>query len=158
MGYSIGLKTNSEKQAEDIINFINENKLNPLNLKWYTGKNLAYINDEEYVGIGYSLLDDFENNYFFTIIFHLAIKFGLTEEFNEKKYVLINYDDEETYVLGYTNPFKEEDSRYYSFVKIREDGIKNYKEYGAMHKLLGLGFSTKQKSMLLDLINTIKNK
>ena len=77
----------------------------------------------------------FENNYFFTIIFHLAIKFGLTEEFNEKKYVLINYDDEETYVLGYTNPFKEEDSRYYSFVKIREDGIKNYKEYHKYPKL-----------------------
>ncbi len=159
MGYCIGLKTESEKQAKDIIKFINKNKLNPFNLEWYTGKNLAYIDDDKYVGIAYSLLEDFENTYFFTVIFHLAIKFGITENINGKKYVLINYDDQDTYVLGYENPFEQSnDSRYYSFIKIREDGIKNYREYGMIGKQLGLGLLEKDKSIILDLINTIKNK
>ena len=100
MGYCIGLKTESEKQAKDIIEFIYKNKLNPFNLEWYTGKDLAYIDDDKYVGIAYSFLDDFENTYFFTVIFHLALRFGITENINGKKYVLINYDDQDTYVLG----------------------------------------------------------
>ena len=64
-----------------------------------------------------------------------------------------------TLILGYENPFEQDnDSRYYSFVKIREDGIKNHREYGMIGKQLGLGLLEKDKSIILDLINTIKNK
>ena len=155
MGYCIGLKTNSEKQAKQIIKFVKENNLNPLDFEWYTGKDMAYIEDDNYVGISYSLLSDVENTFFFTIIFHLAIKFGLIENINGESYVLINYDDQETYVLGYNNPFEQSDKRYYSFVKFREDGIKNHREYGMIGKQLGLGLSNKDKQTLFDLINII---
>ena len=40
----------------------------------------------------------------------------------------------------------------------REDGIKNHREYGMIGKQLGLGLLEKDKSIILDLINTIKNK
>ena len=161
MSYNIGLKTDSEKQAEELYKFT-KNKLltvdilhpKMFNIQWLCGKDMSYINNPNYFGISYSTLEGFKSIYFFSVIYHLAIKFNLYQEINNQKVVVLNYDDDELYYLSYSNPFNQNDDRYLSFVKINEDGLKDYTRKGWC-KIFGNKISEEEIKFVKDNIEII---
>lgn len=165
MSYNIALKTITEKQAKELQQFI-ENKLISINsfnsnlfdIKWKCGSDMAYINKPNYFCIGYSTLDGFKSIYFFSIIYHVAIKFNLYEDINNQKVVVLNYDDEELYYLAKSNPFEYNDSRYFSFIQISQDGVKEYKRKG-WRRIFGNKISKKEYNFIknnIEIINKSK--
>ena len=161
MSYNIGLKTKSEKQAKDIYHFV-KNKVVSLDIlkpsmfdiNWMCGTDMAYINQPNYFGVGYSTLDGFKAIYFYSIMYNVAIKFNLYEEINNNKVVTLNYDDDELFYLSKSNPFEKNDSRYFSFIQINEEGIKNYKRKG-WRRIFGNKISKEEYDFIKDNIEII---
>jgi hypothetical protein len=150
MGYSIGLKTSSEKQSKEILDYIdnistlqsikNYKKFIYPDLQWNLGNNLAYINNESehYIGINYNQFDNLETSYFYSIIYAIAFKFNLTTQINKIDCVILNYDDSEIFYLAKENPFSKENDGdlFLSHVPINENGLKlPYEKKGCLSLL-----------------------
>jgi hypothetical protein len=169
MGYSIGLKTKSEKKSKEILDYIlniaslssiiNSKEYNYYDVNWCLGNDLSYIEDDSnhYIGLNGNTTDDLESAYIYSIIYAVAFKYGLTKKINGIDTVLVNYDGSDTFHLAKENPFSEKDGDlFFSHVSINEDGLKlPYKRTGVF-SFLHLGIDKKHLELLKNIINNIK--
>ena len=163
MGYSIGLHTKSEEQAKEILKFIEKNipQLRPEThypMTWCTGKDMAYIEDLACVGTNDTPTDLLDRLYLYTIFYHIGIKFGLEQNINGVECVLVDYDSEENFCFSTKNPYPEYDEKYYSFCKIREDGIRHWEPKGRIAKWFGLEPNKKEIEFLQNIVKIIQEK
>lgn len=161
MGCSVALKTKSEKQANDILSFIENNipALRPkthVPISWCIGKDLAYIKDTKSIGSNDTPSDLIERIYFYTIFYQIGVKFKLSQTINGIECVIVNYDDMEEICLSKENPYPEGHEKYYTYSKIREDGISNWETKGFMSKLFGQEPNKNEFQFLQNLVTLIQ--
>ena len=170
MGYSVGIQTKSKEEAEQILKYINENipstssakndlNFNYYGLHWNAGKDLSYIPNDDFFGVNYSDLDDFESSYLYSLFYAIAFKFNLNKKINNIDCVIVNYDNESDFYLAKENPFsiETEKDKYYSFVKINEDGLKTPYEKKGLFSFLSKKLSKKDLLNIKNVINDINS-
>ncbi len=164
MTYSVALKTNSTEQSVEILNFIGQNipefkSLFPeYSINGHLWANdLSYIADYPHIGFNFSIMDNFQQVYTYSILYNLALKFNLQTMINDIPVVVLDYDSDYTFFLAEKNPFDKNDERTIEFVQMKNGLLHKNHQYYLLKKIFHLIPNKKEINKIKQVINNIHN-